>query len=147
MATIKEFRCFAHGEFESTEKTCPHGCPTDFVVQEFRTPPKIKSAGTKVVDAQLRGLAQDFGLSDLKNDKDGTSVMQSIRKGEDFSPKFVPIPHAKPGWSQRNEKPLQANAGNFLNGQKGENALGRVALEPPSPRFVNPPNPEPGAFS
>ena len=156
MARILELRCEAHGEYEHHEKVCPWGCPPDWVTQEFRTAPNIRHGRTRFVDHQLRGLAQDYGLSDIKNDKDGSSVMQSIRKGEDFSPKFVDIPHAAPGWTQRGEKPMQANAGSFLMGQKGENAIDRYTktiapqigyLEGPKPFFVNRPNPDPGAFS
>lgn len=156
MAVLKEWRCAAHGAFEGPEPDCGAGCPPAFIKQEFRTPPGIKSGGTKFVDAQLRGLAQDYKLSDIKNDKDGSSVMQSIRKGEDFSPKFVDIPHPEPGWTKRGEKPHAVSPSPFLMGHAGENALDnyaqneakkRGALGPPQPAFVNKPNPEPGAFA
>lgn len=153
---IKEWRCAAHGPFEGPKPECGSGCPKSFIQQEFRTPPKIKSGGTKFVDQQLRGLAQDYKLNDIKNDKDGTSVMESIRKGEDFSPKFVDIPHPQPGWSQRKEKANAVSPSPYLMGHPGENALDnyskneapkRGAFGPPQPAFVNKPNPEPGAFT
>lgn len=156
MAVIKEWRCSGHGIFEGPEPDCGAGCPPAFIRQEFRTPISIKSGGTKYVDQQLRGLAQDFGLSNIHNDKDGTSVMQSIRKGEDFQPKFVDIPHPEPGWSQRKETATKFAPAPLLMGNSGENALEnyakneaprRGALGPPKPKFVNPPNPEPGAFT
>lgn len=155
MAVILELRCAGHGAFENHEKRCPWGCPDSFVMQEFRTPPSIRHVGTRIVDQQLRGLAKDFGLSDLKNDKDGSSVMQSIRKGEDYAPKFVDIPHAAPGWSRRGEKATTYKPNGLLNGQQGENTLDRYKktiapsvgeLGQPKPFFVNPPNPEPSAF-
>lgn len=153
---IKEWRCAAHGIFEGPEPDCGAGCPVDFIKQEFRTPVSIKSGGTKFVDAQLRGLAQDYGLTNIKNDKDGTSVMESIRKGEDFAPKFVDIPHPEPGWTRRGEKPGKMSPSPYLMGKPGENALDnyaknearkRGALGPPQPAFINKPNPEPGAFT
>lgn len=156
MAVILELRCLAHGPYEHGEKICPWGCPPSFVTQEFRTPPSIKSGGTKFVDAQLRGLAQDYKLRDIKNDKDGTSVMESIRKGEDFSPKFIDIPHPEPGWTRRGEKSNTVSPSPYLLGRPGENALDNYAkneaakrgpLGPPKPAFVNKPNPEPGAFT
>jgi hypothetical protein len=108
MAAILELKCAAHGEFESTEFKCPHGCPKRFVVQEFRTPNAIHDGTTKYTDATLRGLADSVGLTDMRNDKDGSSVMANQRqtnpKGLDFSPKWVDIPHASPGWSQREER-------------------------------------------
>lgn len=151
----KEWRCAAHGCFEGPEPDCGAGCPPEFIRQEIRTPPSIKSGGTKFVDAQLRGLAQDYKLRDIKNDKDGTSVMESIRKGEDFSPKFIDIPHPEPGWTQRGEKAKSVSPSPYLMGRPGENALDNYAkneaarrgpLGPPKPAFVNKPNPEPGAF-
>jgi hypothetical protein len=108
MAAILELKCAAHGEFESTEFACPHGCPKRFVVQEFRTPNAIHDGVTANTDRTLRGLADSVGLTDMRN-TDGTSVMSNQRpnpnhKGLDFSPKWVDIPHASPGWSQRQEK-------------------------------------------
>lgn len=156
MAVILELRCRGHGIYEHHEKTCPWGCPPEFVTQEFRTPPSIRSGGTRFVDAQLRGLAQDYGLSNIKNDKDGTSVMNSIRKGEDFSPRFVDIPHPDPGWTRRGEKAPAMSPSPYLMGNAGENALDNYnrnlapkigALGPPKPAYVNKPNPEPGAFT
>lgn len=106
MAAILELKCAAHGEFESTVFACPHGCPPRFVVQEFRTPNAIHDGATANTDRTLRGLADSVGLTDMSN-RNG-SVMNSQRptgpKGLDFSPKWVDIPHASPGWSQRQEK-------------------------------------------
>jgi hypothetical protein len=108
MAAILELKCAAHGEFESTELACPHGCPKRFVVQEFRTPNAIHDGKTAFTDRTLRGLADSVGLTDMRNDKDGSSVMANQRsttpKGMDFRPKWVDIPHASPGWSQREER-------------------------------------------
>jgi hypothetical protein len=108
MAAILELKCAAHGEFESTEFACPHGCPKRFVVQEFRTPNAIHDGTTAYTDRTLRGLADSVGLTDMRNDKDGSSVMANQRntgtRGPDFSPRWVDIPHASPGWSQRQEQ-------------------------------------------
>lgn len=106
MSVIREWRCAAHGSFESPEGKCPQGCPKRFVVQEFLTPPAIHDGTTKHTDATLRGLADSVGLTDMSN-RNG-SVMASQKpnpnhRGMDFSPKWVDIPHASPGWSQRQE--------------------------------------------
>lgn len=82
---LKEFSCKAHGNFESYSAQCPHGCPARFVKQEIRTAPAYRSAGTKFTDSTLRTLAADYGLTNLKNDKDSSSVMASLRKGEDIN--------------------------------------------------------------
>lgn len=106
MPIIKEWKCAAHGSFEGPEGICPHGCPLRFVVQEFLTPPAIHDGTTAYTDRTLQGLADSVGLTDMSN-RNG-SVMNSQRsntpKGLDFSPKWVDIPHASPGWSQRQEQ-------------------------------------------
>lgn len=106
---IYEMRCAAHGPYESTEKKCPHGCPDRFQAQEIRTAPSYHDGRTKYTDGVLRGLADSCGLTDMKNDKDGSSVMSHQTKqrdpnGLDFSPRWVDVPHAAPGWAQRGEK-------------------------------------------
>jgi hypothetical protein len=107
MAITIEMRCAGHGEVENTELRCPHGCPPRFVVREFRTAPMINGEQTKHTDGTLRGLAESVGLTDLSN-RDGSSVMSNQRrntpKGLDFSPRWVDVPHASPGWSQRDER-------------------------------------------
>lgn len=118
MAAILELKCAAHGEFESTEFACPHGCPKRFVVQEFRTAPFVHDGITANTDKTLRGLADSVGLTDMSN-RNG-SVMNSQKpnpahRGLDFSPKWVDIPHASPGWSQRQEKSPVVHAGEIGN--------------------------------
>lgn len=117
MAVIKEWKCAAHGEFEGPEQKCPFGCPKRFVVQEFRTAAAVHDGTTAYTDATLRGLADSVGLTDMSN-RNG-SVMNSQRptgpKGLDFSPKWVDIPHASPGWSQRQEQSPVVHAGEIGN--------------------------------
>lgn len=74
MAVIKEWECKAHGYFDGTDPACPHGCPEQFVQRVFLTPPAIGSARTQVVDSTLRGLAKDFGMTDIRNGSEGESV-------------------------------------------------------------------------
>lgn len=103
---IYEMRCAAHGPYEASEKRCPYGCPDRFQVQEIRTAPSYHDGRTKYTDGVLRGLADSCGLTDMKNDKDGSSVMSQQTRpknkdGPDFSPRWIDVPHAAPGWSQR----------------------------------------------
>lgn len=65
MAVVKEYRCFAHGPFDSTDGICPHGCTT--VVREFRTAPAARSDKTKASDRALENLAKKFNLTDMSN--------------------------------------------------------------------------------
>ena len=88
---LKEYVCKAHGEFESYSDRCPHGCSGRFVKQEIRTAPAFGSKSTRVMDQTTRDLAADFGLSDVRNDKEGGSVMDALRKAEklgEFAPRW-----------------------------------------------------------
>lgn len=71
MAVIKEYRCLAHGAFESDKEVCPHGCET--VVREFRSAPGTRSDKTKSSDKTLEALASRFGLTDMSN-RNGESI-------------------------------------------------------------------------
>jgi|HubBroStandDraft_2_1064218.scaffolds.fasta_scaffold195003_2 hypothetical protein len=88
MAVLKEFRCLAHGPFDSKEAVCPHGCSV--VVREFRTAPAGRSAKTKTSDAALERLASRFGLSDMSN-RDG-SVGGSRKNANPMQPYWSEMP-------------------------------------------------------
>lgn len=139
---IKEWRCAAHGEFESKTGKCPAGCSKRFVVQEFRTAPAIKHGRTREADRLTGALAKDFGLSDIST-KDGASVMDNLRKKATDRPMWGDVPHNEPGWSQRQEAPktfapasMGVQADGVLTKMKG-------ALTMPTPNIVGRPYREP----
>ena len=74
MAVLSDYSCLAHGVFESMTGHCPNGCSDSFVNKVFLQAPGITSARTKNIDGTLRGLAADFGLTDLNN-QGGTSAV------------------------------------------------------------------------
>jgi hypothetical protein len=122
MGVLREWACKAHGPFEeSTEQgevpSCPRGCSRRFVTREIRTAPAVRSAVMGTIDKQTRGLAHDFGLSDIKVGRDdGKSVMDNLRKAgkpDEFAPQWLPVPHMKPGWVGRGEKPAALNPAAF----------------------------------
>jgi hypothetical protein len=93
----KEWQCSGHGYFEAAAADgevpkCPHGCAKRFVKRVFLTAPSIRSARTTNSDKTIRNLAQDFRMSDVKNDKAGGSVMDAMRKGNPQKPSWGQIP-------------------------------------------------------
>jgi hypothetical protein len=139
MAVLREFRCAAHGPFESKYAECPHGCSPRFVTQEFRTAPNTMSRGVKNADRQLDLLAKDYRLTDLKNGKDGESVMTTLRKNPSFTPSWGKVQHAKSGFSQRGEQAKTFDPTSM--GVQRENNFAQVKplLGAPRPAFVNKP--------
>lgn len=100
MAVLREWRCVAHNhEFESTDERpgCPFGCSAKFVVLEFRTPPSIRHSGTTTTDILQNKLAADYGLTNMRNDRDA-SVMASTPVGSG-GVKHNWAPHQLPKWS------------------------------------------------
>lgn len=159
MAVLKEWRCFAHGPFESEEQKCPNGCSRAFVVREIRSAPAIKHNRTKVADSAIRALAADFGLTNVKNDKAGGSVMDALRRPtsmQDFAPRFIDVPHAAAGFSRDpaaripTVDPQAAIGGSTAQGEnapaaafglgeegRGAQSDGRVQIPRPKP-FLDP---------
>lgn len=98
MATIKEWRCLAHGAFDSADGVCEWGCTT--VVREFRTAPGHKSAKTKTSDRALERMAKRYGLTDMSASKTGSVAGDRMAKqkgfgnigGHDFTPRWGGIP-------------------------------------------------------
>jgi len=122
MAVLREFRCIAHDlEFESMEDrpACPSGCSPKFVVQEFRTAPGIRSGGTRVMDQMSKQLADDYRMTDMHGDKDGSSVMHNTPTTSGGARQVAKPAGAywnaglfqpKAGWAQRGEPEPQFNA-------------------------------------
>jgi hypothetical protein len=136
MGVLKEFRCAAHGAFESDEAECPYGCSDRFVTQEFRTAPRHMSRGTKINDGLMRGLADDYRLPDIKSEDNGQSVMQNLRRNPSHMPTWGKVDHAAPGFSERGDVKT-FNPGSM--GVASENALAAVKpiLHQPRPSLIN----------
>lgn len=80
----------AHGPFEGSAPTCPHGC-TVAVEREFRTAPGGRSAKTKATDNALNRLAQRFGYTDISN-RNGTVAGSKKAPQYDFRPTWGELP-------------------------------------------------------
>jgi len=67
VAIVKEYRCLAHGAFESSSETplCPAGCES--IEREFRTPVGFRSERTSAIDATVQTLAKRHGMTDINN--------------------------------------------------------------------------------
>lgn len=82
---IKEYRCKAHGPFESRAKNprCPSGCSGAAVYWSPRTAPGIRTNQVmKGMDALQTQLAGQFGLGDMRVQHEGESVMGNRKPHE-----------------------------------------------------------------
>ena len=133
MAVTKEFRCLAHGPFDSKEAICPHGCTT--VVREFRTAPGGRSSSTKQMDKTLEGLASRFGLTDMSN-RNGQSVGENRRqqnKQNDMTPTWGEIPKGNVFQAGKGEVQVDGASGGALaataNMRAGDAAVNSLAKQ------------------
>lgn len=73
MGILRSYKCIRHGYFDAWEPVCEHGC-TD-VAQVFLRAPSMrdstKTGHTKRNDNNLKQLAADFGMTDIKSVKEG----------------------------------------------------------------------------
>jgi hypothetical protein len=152
MPIVKEWNCRAHGEFENASGKCPSGCPKSFVVQEIRTAPAYRRPGKmKWVDQQMRGIAADAGLTDMRSDgKAHISVRAADQRrkelaaqakmkrdgpaGRNTMPHWVDVKHAQAGFSQRKEAAPTVSGADF--GVRHQNAVPWGKIPAPRPMIV-----------
>lgn len=73
MAVLHDYFCTQHGVFEGWTDKCPCKPCTGDISKIFLQPVSIKSDSTKHTDSTLKGLAQDFGMTDIKSTREGES--------------------------------------------------------------------------
>jgi hypothetical protein len=95
MAVLHDYRCKSHGLYEAYAPKCPYGCSARFQSLEFNQAPSYHNGRTANTDRNLRGLAEQAGLTDMKNDpKSGESVMAGVRRGN-FAAQWGGVPEGK----------------------------------------------------
>lgn len=88
VSVVRDWRCFAHGVFESKEDAplCPvSGCDT--VEKVFLTPVAFRSNRTANIDRTVAGLARNHGLSDISNRGGRAAIRQdgaAANRDEEF---------------------------------------------------------------
>jgi hypothetical protein len=70
---LHDYRCLAHGVFESFDGKCPSGCDASLVEKVFLKPAGFHTARTVNIDKTLDQLALDFNMTDMNN-QNGTSA-------------------------------------------------------------------------
>jgi hypothetical protein len=138
MAVLKQWECRAHGNFEEFASDgevpkCPSGCGKRFVRRVFLQPPGLLGKVTKNTDKTLRGLAADFKMTNLKNDKAGGSVMDAMGKKREYT--WMPMTDAvkKMGKSATDLTALGFGKGMYGKNQVDARVVGKIPA--PLPRF------------
>lgn len=138
MPITKEYRCKAHGPFEAFEPKCPGGkCPKSWIVQEIRTAPAYRRSGKmRFIDDQLKGIARDAGLSDMRTGDPGESVLSKVKKTPaDLMPRWGEVPHAAPGFSREGGKAPVVSASTFGTQPSAASKIWESPPPPPKPIY------------
>lgn len=70
MAVLKDYKCEKHGYFESFEAKCPMKNCNEEVFVVFLQAPGLISDSTKSNDKNIKQLAIDFGMTDVKSTRE-----------------------------------------------------------------------------
>jgi hypothetical protein len=125
MAVIKEWRCLAHGNFESAVAVCPHGCGT--VIRDFRTAPGTRSEKTKTSDRALDRLAARYQLTDMSNRNGSVASSRGVPKG--MEPLWADLPKGNNYEVGKGEVARDGSAGGAEGALKATRMTGSVAAE------------------
>lgn len=71
MAVLHDYFCSVHGIFESMEAKCPMKACQGELSKVFLKPVGLKSDKTKATDKNLKNLASDFKMTDIKSTREG----------------------------------------------------------------------------
>lgn len=71
MPVLHDYKCAKHGYFESMEPKCPMKDCHEEVMVVFLQAPGMMSDGTKKNDQNLKQLASDFGMTNIKSTREG----------------------------------------------------------------------------
>jgi hypothetical protein len=118
MAVVHDYKCDLHGFFESREAVCPEGC-TENVKKVFLRPPAYKSDKTKRTDKTVRGLAQDFDMSNIKSTREGENQAGFYTRKNKTSKKQLDAERAEADHRQRQEEQRPGRAAIWGGGFKG----------------------------
>lgn len=154
MGVLHDWECDMHGVFEAEtpepkngnrrSPRCPHGCHPEFVHMVFTKPPGMRGAITSNTDRQLRDLADAYGMTNIQNNRggDGGSVKAAEKAVNGTPPSlWIDVPHSRPGFSSRGEKPEVYNAKSFTKSEAipGFSPGEKSFIPPPRPAYVGKP--------
>ena len=92
MAVLKDYKCDKHGYFESFEAKCPMKSCSEDVYVVFLQAPGLISDTTKKNDKNIKQLAMEFDMTDVKSTREGENqaglrkrlrLPQSVQESQD----------------------------------------------------------------
>lgn len=87
MPVLHDYFCSEHGIFEAWEPKCPMKICKGEISKVFLKPVGMKSDKTKSTDKNLKGLAQEFDMTDIKTTKEGEHQSGYLKRKNKLSDK------------------------------------------------------------
>lgn len=140
MGILRDFQCYAHGVFESSEEAplCPQGCDT--VERVFLQPPAFNSTRTQNIDRTLESLAKSHGMSDIGPAAIRRKQMRAEQEQQRFA-EFCQRRYGGIGWGDMPQggnlnvqtKKIDGSGPGALGAVQSAGATGSVDLEASRP--------------
>ena len=147
MAALNDYRCLAHGIFESRTGRCPHGCGKKMVEMVFLKAPGHVTGRTRGIDSTLRGLAADHGLTNMNNHGGETGAFipdPNMGRAEQEMQKKLHSGQTFSGDIGKNGIAATLAASNLQSGIALNNDVVRSMIQPPKANVVASYNPKGG---
>lgn len=103
MPVLKDYYCSVHGVFEAWEAKCPmKNCAGELSIVHLK-PIAMKSDKTKATDKNLKNLALDFGMTDIKSTREGEHQTGYLKRNNKLTDKEYA--EASAAMQQRESRP------------------------------------------
>jgi len=87
MAVVNDYKCPKHGYFEARKAQCPMKDCNEEVMVVFLQAPNLVGNRTKAADKQLKQLAIEFDMSDIKSTREGENQAGYLKRKNKFTEK------------------------------------------------------------
>ena len=87
MAVVNDYKCPKHGYFEARKAQCPMKDCHEEVLLVFLQAPSLVGDRTKAADKQLKQLAIEFDMSDIKSTREGENQAGYLKRKNKFTEK------------------------------------------------------------
>ena len=106
MAVLHDYFCSEHGIFEAWEARCPMKICKGEISKVFLKPVSMKSDKTKATDKNLKQLAIDYDMTDIKSTREGEHQTGYMKRKNKLSDKqFEEATAAMQHQSQQQARP------------------------------------------
>jgi len=127
MAVLHDYFCSEHGIFEAWEAKCPMKICKGEISKVFLQPVGLKSDKTKATDKNLKNLALDFNMTDIKSTKEGEHQSGYLKRNNQLSDKeFEQAGEAMQAMAQQQQPKEQRPGDSVIWGGGGSISMNSV---------------------